>query len=122
VERAHVLRRKIIVWNEAHNQENPQNLKFISTLIKEANKIDLMFPEMLTLTGAHKKAEEWMDRASIAVRTTISFQELESLVSTGKELPIDVSDLLEKLGFDEIKEEKMQDGFCDGYKQSFGNS
>ena len=97
MERAHVLRRKIIVWNEAHNQENPQNLKFISTLIKEANKIDLMFPEMLTLTGVHKKAEEWMDRASIAVRTTISFQELESLVSTGKELPIDVSDLLEKL-------------------------
>lgn len=97
VERAHVLRRKIVVWNEARDQENPQNLKFISTLIKEANKIDLMFPEMLTLTGVHKKAEEWMDRASIAVRTTISFQELESLVSTGKELPINVSDLLEKL-------------------------
>jgi hypothetical protein len=97
VERAHVLRRKIIVWNEARNQENPQNIKFISSLIKEANRIDLMFPEMLTLTGVHKKAEEWMDRASIAVRSTISFQELESLVSTGKELPINVSDLLEKL-------------------------
>eukprot|EP00956_Cyclotella_meneghiniana_P013405 scaffold19360_cov59-Cyclotella_meneghiniana.AAC.3 len=25
-------------------------------------------------------------------------------------------------GFDETKEEKMQDGFCDGYKQSFGDS
>ena len=97
VERAHVLRRKINVWNEARNQENPQNIKFISGLIKEANKIDLMFPEMLTLTGVHKKAEEWMDRAAIAVRTTISFQELESLVSTGKELPINVDDLLEKL-------------------------
>jgi hypothetical protein len=97
VERAHLLRRKIIVWNEARNQENPQNLKFISGLIKEANKIDLMFPEILTLTGVHKKAEEWMDRASIAVRTTISFQELESLVSMGEELPLNVSDLLEKL-------------------------
>lgn len=97
VERAHVLRRKISVWNEARNQENPQNLKFVASLIKQANKIDLMFPEILTLTGVHKKAEEWIDRASIAVRTTISFQELESLVETGKELPIDVSDLLEKL-------------------------
>lgn len=97
VERAHVLRRKIIVWNEASNQDNAQNLKFISSLIKEANKIDLMFPEMLTLTGVHKKAEEWIDRASIAVRTTISFHELQSLVETGKDLPIDVSDLLEKL-------------------------
>lgn len=97
VERAHVLRRKIIVWNEARNQENPQNIKFISGLIKEANKIDLMFPEILTLTGVHKKAEEWMDRASIAVRTTISFEELESLVSTGEGLPLNVSDLLEKL-------------------------
>ena len=97
VERAHVLRRKIIVWNEARNQENPQNIKFIAGLIKEANKIDLMFPEMLTLTGVHKKAEDWMDRASIAIRTTISFDELEALVTTGKELPINVSDLLEKL-------------------------
>jgi hypothetical protein len=97
VERAHLLRRKIIVWNEARNQENPQNIKFISSLIKEANKIDLMFPEILTLTGVHKKAEEWMDRASIAVRTTISFEELESLVSTGEGLPLNVSDLLEKL-------------------------
>jgi hypothetical protein len=97
VERAHLLRRKINVWNEARNQENPQNLKFISSLIKEANKIDLMFPEMLTLTGVHKKAEEWLDRAAIAVRTSISFHELESLVNIGEELPIDVSDLLEKL-------------------------
>jgi len=97
VERAHILRRRITVWNEARNQENPQNMKFISTLIKHANKIDLAFPELFTLTGVHKKAEEWMDRASIAVRTTISFEELESLVSIGESLPLNVSDLLEKL-------------------------
>ncbi|KAL7542987.1 hypothetical protein ACHAXR_013288 [Thalassiosira sp. AJA248-18] len=97
VERAHILRRRISVWNEARNQENPQNMKFISTLIKQANKIDLAFPELFTLTGVHKKAEEWMDRASIAVRTTISFEELEELVSVGESLPLNVSDLLEKL-------------------------
>lgn len=97
IERAHILRRRIIVWNEARNQENPQNLKFVSTLIKQANKIDLSFPELFTLTGVHKKAEEWMDRASIAVRTTISFGELESLVSIGESLPLNVSDVLEKL-------------------------
>lgn len=97
VEDAHSLRRRIVVWNEARNQENPQNLKFVSTLIKQANKIDLAFPELLTLTGVHKKAEEWIDRASIAVRTTISFEELESLVATGESLPLNVSDVLEKL-------------------------
>lgn len=97
VERAHILRRRITVWNDARNQENPQNLKFVSTLIKQANKIDLAFPELFTLTGVHKKAEEWMDRASIAVRTTISFNELESLVSVGESLPLNVSDILEKL-------------------------
>lgn len=97
IERAHVLRRKINVWNEARNQENPQNIKFIAAMLKEANKIDLMFPEILTLTGVHKKAEEWMDRASVAVRTTISFDELESLVTTGEGLPLNVSDVLEKL-------------------------
>lgn len=97
VERAHVLRRRIVVWNEARNQEDPQNIKFIVTLIKEANKVDLAFPELLTLTGVHKKAEEWMDRASIAARTTISLEELETLVSTGESLPLNVSDVLEKL-------------------------
>jgi hypothetical protein len=97
VEDAHILQRRIIVWNEARNQENPQNMKFVSTLIKQANKIDLAFPELLTLTGVHKKAEEWIDRASIAVRTTISYDELESLVATGESLPLNVSDVLEKL-------------------------
>ena len=97
VERAHILRRRIVVWNEARNQEDPQNIKFIATLIKEANKVDLAFPELLTLTGVHKKAEEWMERASIAARTTISFEELETLVSTGESLPLNVSDVLEKL-------------------------
>ena len=97
VEKAHVLRKKISVWNEARNQENPQNMKFIQSLIKEANKVDLAFPELFTLTGVHKKAEEWMDRASIAARTTISFQELESLVKMGESLPLNVSDVLAKL-------------------------
>lgn len=97
IERAHVLRRRIVVWNEARNQEDPQNIKFIATLIKEANKVDLAFPELLTLTGVHKKAEEWMERASIAARTTISLEELETLVSTGESLPLNVSDVLEKL-------------------------
>lgn len=97
VERAHVLRRRIVVWDEARNQEDPQNIKFIATLIKEANKVDLAFPELLTLTGVHKKAEEWIERASIAARTTISLEELETLVSTGESLPLNVSDVLEKL-------------------------
>lgn len=97
VEDAYILQRRIVAWNEARNQENPQNLKFVSTLIKQANKIALAFPELLTLTDVHKKAEEWIDRASIAVRTTISFNELESLVATGESLPLNVSDVLEKL-------------------------
>ena len=42
------MRRRIAVWNEAREQENPQNLKFVSALIKQANKIDLAFPELFT--------------------------------------------------------------------------
>jgi hypothetical protein len=53
---------------------------------------------LFTLTDVHKKAEEWMDRASIAVRTTtISYDELEELVNVGESLPLNVSDVLEKL-------------------------
>jgi len=38
-----------------------------------------------------------MERASIALRTKMSLTELESLVSTGDNLPLNVSDVLEKL-------------------------
>ena len=97
IERAHILRRRIVVWNEARNQENPQNIKFISSLIKQANKIDLAFPELFTLTGVHRKAEEWLDRAAIASRTTVAFDELAALVVVGEGLPLNVSDVLERL-------------------------
>ena len=84
-ERARALRRRVVEWNEARSAaDDTANVRFVSGLIKQANKIDLAFPELFTLTGVHRRAEEWMDRASVAVRSTISYDELEDLVETGK--------------------------------------
>ena len=66
-------------------------------MIKEANQIDLGFPELSVLSKVHKHAEEWVDRASVALRSKISLKELESLVEMGQKLPLGLTGILEKL-------------------------
>ena len=66
-------------------------------MIREANKINLSFPELSILSKVHKDAEDWMDKAQIAVRTRISLSELDALVRTGGTMPIDFADILAKL-------------------------
>ena len=84
-EKARALRLRIVAWDEARSAAgDATNVRFVSGLIKQANRIDLAFPELFTLTGVHRRAEEWMDRASVAVRSTVSHDELEALVETGK--------------------------------------
>ena len=66
-------------------------------MIKEANKINLGFPELSILSKLHRDAEEWIDRATIAIRSKISFNELDQLVQKGEKMPVDLSELLGKL-------------------------
>ena len=66
-------------------------------MIKEANQINLGFPELSVLNKVHRNAEEWVDRASVALRSKISLTELESLVETGQKLPLGLTGTLEKL-------------------------
>ncbi len=66
-------------------------------MIKEANKINLSFQELSLLSKVHRHAEEWMDRANVALRSKISLSELESLVKTGEEMPLGLTGSLEKL-------------------------
>ena len=55
-------------------------MKLIKSMIKEANKINLSFHELSLLSKVHRHAEEWMDRANVALRSKISLNELESLI------------------------------------------
>ncbi len=66
-------------------------------MIKEANQINLGFPELSVLSKVHRNAEEWVDRANVALRSKISLHELESLVETGQKLPLGLTGTLEKL-------------------------
>ena len=72
-------------------------MKYVASMIKEANQINLGFPELSVLSKVHKNAEEWVDRANVALRSKISLHELESLVETGKKLPLGLTGTLEKL-------------------------
>ena len=49
------------------------------------------------LTEVHEAAQEWTHRAAVAIRSRISLVELEELVQKGDAMPVNVSDLLEKL-------------------------
>jgi len=66
-------------------------------MIKEANKINLGFPELSLLSKVHRNAEEWTDRANVALRSKISLVELESLVNMGENMPLGLTGTLEKL-------------------------
>lgn len=72
-------------------------MKLIKSMIKEANKINLSFHELSLLSKVHRHAEEWMDRANVALRSKISLNELESLIETGENMPLGLTGSLEKL-------------------------
>lgn len=66
-------------------------------MIKEANKINLSFPELSILSKVHKNAEDWVEKAQIAIKTRVSLCELDALVRSGVNMPIDFADVLAKL-------------------------
>ena len=93
VERALVLRERLRVMDS----EKGDTMKQYSSLVREANKIDLAFPEVTALSTVHQAAEQWTDRATVAMRSRLSLAELEELVETGNDMPVNLSDLLGKL-------------------------
>ena len=93
VEKALVLRERL----REMESEKGDTMKQYSSLVREANKIDLAFPEVTALSTVHQAAEQWTDRATIALRSRLSLSELEELVETGNDMPVNLSDLLSKL-------------------------
>lgn len=95
IQRAYVLRTKIREWNQSNNDN--ESVKYLASMIKDANKINLGFPELSLLSKVHKNAEEWIDRANVALRSKISLAELQDLVHLGDKLPLGVTTTLDKL-------------------------
>ena len=77
--------------------EKSETIKFISSLVKEGNRLGLMFPEIELIGSLHRKAENWIEHATRAIRYRISLEELQEVIQEGEKLPLNVTDQLDKL-------------------------
>lgn len=94
LEKALELRSRIIDWT---NEKTKESVKSLSILVRECQRLKWSFPETKLLMEFHQESESWIDRANIAIRSKISMVELDELLVRGHSLPVDVSDLLDKL-------------------------
>lgn len=83
--------------DEENLEGGKESVKFLGAMVRDANRLKLVFPEVSELLEAHRSVETWIDRASIAVRSRISLTEIKALLETGEDMPVDLSDLMEKL-------------------------
>ena len=82
---------------QSQSENKKESIKFISGLVRDANRLNLNFPEVSELFKFHRTAEDWVDRANVAVRSRISLTEIESLINRAEEMPLDLSEFSEKL-------------------------
>ena len=97
IQKAYVLRNKIEKWKECSRGEKKGTIKNVAALVRESNRVKLMFPEVAELRTFHSQAEGWVDRANVAIRSRISLEEIEELICRGEEMQLDLSDYIEKL-------------------------
>ena len=97
IRKAHKLKGRIAEWKESCSHGQKSSMKQVAALVRDANRLKLAFPEATDLLAFHRSTESWVDRANIAVRSKISLTEIKSLIQRGENMPIDLSDYLEKL-------------------------
>jgi len=83
--------------DEEDLEDKKESVKFLAAMVRDANRLKLVFPEVSELFETHRSVETWIDRANIAIRSRISLTELKALLEAGDEMPVDLSDLMEKL-------------------------
>jgi len=97
IKKAYDLRDRILRWKCASARGKMTTFKTLSGFVKEAKRIKLSSPEVLDVFEFHRLAEEWIDRANIAIRSKISLDEIKILIQRGEEMKLDLSDYIEKL-------------------------
>lgn len=97
INKAYDLRERILRWKCAGTQGKTTTIRTVSGFVKEAKRIKLFSPEVLEILEYHRLAEEWIDRANIAIRSKISLQELKNLIQRGEEMTLDLSEYIDKL-------------------------
>lgn len=97
VEKALELRNRLREWHQSCAAGNKESFKFVAALVRDANRLNVNFPEVSDLLQFHATAEEWVERANVAVRSRISLTEIESLVDRAEKMPLDLSEFTNKL-------------------------
>lgn len=98
IRKARELRDRILRWTASCAHGNKEGApRTVAALAKDARRLKFVFPEVRELLEFHRKVELWIDRANIAIRSRISLAEVRALIRQGEELPLDMSDHLEKL-------------------------
>ena len=97
IKKAYDLKDRILVWKRSGAAGRFSTIKTVSAFVKEAKRIKLFPPEVLEMFQFFRTAEKWIDRANIAIRSKISLDEIEVLVQRGHEMPLDLSEYIDKL-------------------------
>lgn len=101
VDRAYALRDRILQWKQASSNFNGslklESTKFVFSIVRDIQRLKMRFPEATEMLLFNADAESWIERANIAIRSRISLDEIQALIIRGEEMPLDLSEYLEKL-------------------------
>ncbi|KAL7558921.1 hypothetical protein ACA910_015498 [Epithemia clementina (nom. ined.)] len=117
LEKAHELRDRILDWKktiterqEANVTDPPlENMKFLAALVREISRLKLKFPAACSVLELSEVVEAWVERANIAIRSRISLTEIKSLIRRGLDIPIELTEHLDKLKARESKAQEWLD-------------
>lgn len=97
IKKAYDLRGRIRRWEATCMEGSLGSTKTLNALVKEANRVKLVFPEASEIIETHCKTEDWIERANIGCRSRTSLKEIKTLLQLGNEMPLDLSEYEEKL-------------------------
>ncbi|KAL3923516.1 MAG: hypothetical protein SGILL_001617 [Bacillariaceae sp.] len=97
IKRANELRVRILEWKNSFVCGGKGSLKTLGALLKEMNRVKLGFAAAFEIVEFEKASNAWIDRANVAIRSKISYSEIQALIAAANDIPVDLSEYLDKL-------------------------
>ena len=97
IDRAFILREQIEEWKDRCQGGEKSSLKVLGSMVKEAQKLKISFPQVKELLEFQEKAQTWVEKAMVATRTKSPLSVVKELLHVGRSLPVEVSEYIEKL-------------------------
>ncbi|GKY97092.1 hypothetical protein MPSEU_000667700 [Mayamaea pseudoterrestris] len=96
LEKAYQLQDRILEWRR-QSATTRESTKVLGALVRELSRLKLAFPVGSAIMAFHRDVESWIDRATVAIRSRISLQEIEILLKRASEMDVNLSEYTEKL-------------------------